>query len=129
MATCNTSLEICQSVELQRRLLLGDYNPKLEDVLMSEFVETLGYNVHAADKLLLTNDCGPNVFSCCVELMRPAVINAVQNAQEHGSQDTPVRVHFSFDGKFICTAITNGAGRNHATMQYLQAERGTNFLL
>ena len=79
IATCTTSLDICQSVELQRRLLLGDYSPSQEDVVMSEFFQALGYNAYAADKLVLTNDCGPDVFSCCVEVMRPAGVIQTQS--------------------------------------------------
>ena len=65
MATCHTSMEICQSVELQRRILLNEYAPKLEAVDVQALLEDkLGYKSNP--NVQLEFDVPAGLINCCV---------------------------------------------------------------
>ena len=158
IATCENSIEVdvlstlcspctenhcpsqmCQNVELQRRILLSQYTVKLESVNMKEFwyCTDLGFPFliasHCSSKLgfesrvhfVLVVDC-PTCVKVCSELLKPAMCNAVQNAQEHGQQGSRVTILVSFDEPtaMLSVQITNKPGKNHLAMMKLQTERG-----
>ena len=133
MATCHTSMEICQSVELQRRILLNEYAPKLEAVDVQALLEDkLGYKSNP--NVQLEFDVPAGLLNCCVEVLVPSVINCMQNAQDHGAKGTAVRIHVSLRAlpntqPELRVEVRNGAGANHQSMLELQRERGRNFLL
>jgi len=128
MSICSNSLEICQSVELQRRVSLGEYTIKMDPDIDIErhFMTTLGYE-HTSE-FELEFQC-PKSLQLCLELLTPICMNVVQNAQDHGPPGGPIKFFIMFDDPSINITITNKAGKNHQAMRSFQQQSGPNFLL